>query len=290
MGEEGPLTDDGGGAAARVDPAFFDDAYYRLLEPFHPEEDARRETAALRELVGLSQDDRLLDLGCGWGRHLRLLTAAGHDAVGVDRSLELLRRARRPSLTPGTSTGDATGDEIGDEAGDGAGDEAGEPRVAPPLVAGDMLRLPFPDASFDVVINLATSLGLFLEDAPAARALTEARRVLRPGGRFLVEGMHRADVEARFAHRDAWTLDDGTVVRARRRWDPARGISHEVLRWDGPGGSGTKRHSLRIRSAGEVGALLETAGFEPVARFGDWGGEPFGPDAPRLIVLARAGS
>lgn len=170
------------------------------------------------------------------------------------------------------------GREAGEDRGPGSGSR---------LVAGDMLRLPFASASFDVVINLATSLGLFLEDAPAVRALTEARRVLRPGGRLLLEGMHRADVEAAFAPRDAWTLDDGTRVRARRRFDADRGVSHEVLRWDGPGGSGAKRHALRIRSAAELDRLLQGAGFRVRERFGDWTGESLTERSPRMIAVAE---
>ena len=145
----------------------------------------------MRELVGLSQSDRILDLGCGWGRHLRLLREAGHDVLGVDLSLALLRRAREAS-----------------EAG-----EPGDGRLtSAPVAAADMRRLPLRDASFDIVLNLATSLGLFLRDQPAIEALREMARVLRPGGGLLLEGMHRDDVAANFAPRDAWTLDDGTRV------------------------------------------------------------------------------
>ena len=154
-------------------------------------------------------------------------------------------------------------------------------------MAGDMLRLPFAGASFDAVINLATSLGLFLDDGLAVRALAEARRVLRPDGRLLLEGMHRADVEAAFAHRDAWTLDDGTEVRARRRFDAERGISYEVLRWHGPGGSGSKRHALRIRRGRELDRLLQEADLRVAERFGDWTGEPFTERSPRMIVVAE---
>lgn len=274
---------DGGPGAAdarRVDPGFFDDAYYRLLSQFHTEADTRRETAAVREILGLAQTDRLLDLGCGWGRHLRLLADAGHRVVGLDLSVALLRRARGGHGTgPDAGTGGRSPGRPGSRP-EGRGD-------APPLVAGDMLGLPLQEASFDHVINLATSLGLFLGHATALRALTEARRVLRPGGRFLLEGMHRADVEAHFASRDAWTLPDGTEVRARRRFDAERGISHEVLRWEGPAGAGQKRHALRIRWAEEVDRLLEEAGFEVMARYGRWSGEAFRARSPRLIVVAE---
>lgn len=252
-----------------MDAAFFDHAYYRLLEPFHTEEDARYETASLRELLGLAQSDRILDLGCGWGRHLALLGEAGHHVTGVDLSLELLGRARR-----------ASEDRIDSESPAAASSPAAD------LVAGDMRRLPLADRSFDVVINLATSLGLFLDDQDAVKALQEAHRVLRPRGRLLVEGMHRADVEAAFAERDGWTLDDGTEVRARRRWDPDRGVSHEVLRWDGPAGSGAKRHSLRVRNRDEMVGLVTEAGFSTTTTYGDWGGSGFHQGAPRLIVVA----
>lgn len=279
MPKKTPPTDDDG-----ADPDFFDDAYFRLLVPLHTEEDARLETAALRELLGLAQSDRILDLGCGWGRHLRLLAEAGHDVVGLDLSVALLRRAR---------TGGPAG-VAGSPPATGAPPTADRPLAADsrraahaPLVAGDMLRIPLADRCFDVVLNLASSLGLFLDDAAAVRALAEACRVLRPGGRFLIEGMHRADVEAHFAPRDAWTLADGTEVRARRRWDADAGVSHEVLRWHGPGGSGEKRHSLRVRSARELERLLDGAGLEITARFGGWTGQPFEAGAPRLIALAR---
>lgn len=239
----------------------FDDDYYRLLEPFHPEAEARYEVGAIRDLLGLSLDDRVLDLACGWGRHLRLLRQGGHDITGIDLSLPLLRRA---------------------DGEDG-------------LVCGNMLHLPFASSSFDVVLNLATSLGLFLDDDMALAALAEARRVLRPGGLLLIEGMHRDDVVARFAERDEWTLGDGTRIRARRRFDPLRGISHEVLRWrrDGGGdgemdghGAGSKCHSLRLRTGTEIAALLEGAGFVVEGAWGDWDGSAFRADSPRLLVRA----
>lgn len=248
---------------AGTEPGFFDDDYRRLLEPFHPEAEARREAGALRDLLGLAQDDRVLDLGCGWGRHLTLLEEAGHDVVGVDLSPALLRQV------PPTPTG--------------------HPRAGarPLLAAADMRALPLADAAFDAVLNIATSLGVFLHDDEALAALREARRVLRPRGRLLLEGMHREDVEAEFAPRVRWFLEDGTEVRARRRWDPDRGISHEVLRWRGPGGEGEKRHALRVRSAAELEALAAAAGLPAIERLGGWGGEPFEGRSEQLILVAR---
>jgi SAM-dependent methyltransferase len=245
-----------------ADGEFFDDAYHRLIAPLHPEAETRREVAVIRELLALSQDDVVLDLGCGWGRHLALLADARHRVVGVDLSPALLARVPRTA--------------------------AGSGEAGPRLAAADMRALPFADASFDSVFNLATSLGLFLDDADAVAALAEARRVLRAGGRYLMEGMHRDDVVAGYAERDAWTMADGTEVRARRRFDAVAGVSHEVLRWSGPAGAGTKRHSLRLRTATEVVGLLEAAGLGVVGVYGDWELERFSRESDRLIVVARS--
>src|SRR6202012_1980107 len=60
-------------------------------------------------------------------------------------------------------------------------------KKAPNLLAGDALRLPFPDATFDAV-TIAFGLRNF---ADRLAGLREMRRVLRPGGRaYVLEFSH----------------------------------------------------------------------------------------------------
>jgi ubiquinone/menaquinone biosynthesis C-methylase UbiE len=237
----------------------FDADYHALHEPLFSEEASRQEIAAMRELLGLAHDARVLDVPCGWGRHTRLLADAGHAAIGADLSPALLARAQPP-------------------------DHA----AVPPYVAADIRALPFRSGSFDAVINVFTSLGLFLDDADDIDALREARRLLQPGGRFLLESMHRDEVVAAYAERDRWALPDGTQLVARRRFDPITGISHERLRWRRAGERGEKRHALRLRTATEIAGLLRAAGFEQVRYYGDWDGTAFRHDSERLIAVAEA--
>jgi D-alanine-D-alanine ligase len=244
-------------------PDFFDAAYRRVLAPFFTDAQTRREVAAVRELAALSQNDAIIDLGCGWGRHLQHLHRAGHDVLGLDLSMALLSGSR------------------------GARGVGADPARDAPVVCGDLQRLPIRAESFDAALNLNTSLGLFLDDVTATSALAEARRILRPGGLILLEGMHRDEVVARFATRDRWRLDDGTEVRARRRFDPATGISEEVLRWRTPDGSvEEKRHRLRLRTGTELIGLVERAGLRVRSAWGDWDGAPFRRLSPRLILRA----
>lgn len=287
-----PSRPDRDRAAEGAGADFFDVDYLRLLAPFHSEAGARSETAALRELLGVSQDERILDLGCGWGRHTALLAEAGHRVVGLDLALPLLlaARASMAGARPGPDPTDAPERPSGSSAN--AAGSASTATGPAPVVAGDMRALPFPDHTFDLVLNVETSLGLFLDDEAAVRALAEAGRVLVPEGRLLLEGMHRDEVVAGYASRDGWTLDDGTRVRVRRRFDAVRGVSHEVLRWDrpdgdDPGSRGTKRHSLRLRSATELARLVDLAGMSVEWTAGGWWGETFRHDSDRLILVAR---
>jgi SAM-dependent methyltransferase len=236
---------------------YFDDTYFELHEPLFSEARSRGEVAGMMELLALPVGARVLDAPCGWGRHGALLTEAGCVVFGADLSSDLLRHA------PAS--------------------------LQAHCAAADIRALPFATASFDAVINVFTSLGLFLDDAQDIIALREARRVLRPGGRLLLESMHRDDVIADYAERDEWTLPDGTDVRVRRRFDPIAGVSHERLSWRSGTSTGRKQHALKLRTATEIDGLLRAAGFSDIAYYGSWTGAPFTHRHESLIAVAAGG-
>jgi ubiquinone/menaquinone biosynthesis C-methylase UbiE len=231
---------------------YFGSDFFQLHVDLFPEELSRREVAGMIELLRLPVGAAVLDVPCGWGRHAVLLAEQGYQVVGADLSFELLRRGAR----------------------------------GPRYVAADVRRQPLADASFDAVLNVFTSLGLFLDDAADLAALREAHRLLKPQGRFLLESMHRDDVVADYAERDGWRLPDGTQVRVRRRFDAVRGISYERLQWRKGEQHGRKQHALRLRTATEIAALLQAAGFDDVEYYGDWDGRPFTHRDSSIIAVA----
>lgn len=110
------------------------------------------------EVVALARARGLrvgVDLGCGDGRNLLALKEAGLEIAGLDISATALHRA----------------DRLLRERGDGA-----------VLLVGDASALPFPDGTLDLVTALDVA-----GQIPDPRPLfAEARRVLRPGGLFVV--------------------------------------------------------------------------------------------------------
>ena len=92
-----------------------------------------------------------LDVGCGTGHHLQRYAALGYKVAGVDGSEEMLRHAR--TNNPGADVRHC-----------------------------DVETLPFPDASFDVVV--AIEVLRYLPDS--SKTIAEMGRVLKPGGVCLV--------------------------------------------------------------------------------------------------------
>lgn len=106
-----------------------------------------REYVALHQALGVQSGDHLLDIACGAGLALELAAARGATCAGLDASERLVAVAR---------------------------DRSPEADIH----VGDMHALPWQDASFDVVTSFRGIWGTTPD------ALTEALRVLRPGGRL----------------------------------------------------------------------------------------------------------
>jgi arsenite methyltransferase len=141
----------------------------------------------------LAGGERVLDMGCGRGA---VLTAAARRlttgrATGID-----LWSSRDQS-------GNSRDTTVRNAAAEGVAD-----RVE--IETGDMRALPFPDASFAVVLSSLAIHNIHSND-DRARAVAEAWRVLEPGGRLAI-----ADIRAT-AHYATTLRALGATGVARRR-------------------------------------------------------------------------
>lgn len=117
--------------------------------------------------LALRGDETLLDLGCGRGAVLHAAAKRLPDgrALGVD-----LWRADQTGNSPEQTLANAAAEGVVD-------------RVE--VHTGDMTALPFDDASVDVIVS-SLAIHNIPDRAGRSRALDEAARVLRPGGRLAI--------------------------------------------------------------------------------------------------------
>jgi SAM-dependent methyltransferase len=118
------------------------------------------------EMLAPKPGEQILDAGCGTGRNLPPMLAAGSQPIGIDLSIGMLKVAKR-SL----------------------------PQA--PLAVADLQKpYPFQAAQFDAV--LCALIGEHLDDLPATFA--EMNQVLKPGGRLVFSVYHP---EMAFAGKEA---------------------------------------------------------------------------------------
>jgi ubiquinone/menaquinone biosynthesis C-methylase UbiE len=127
---------------------------------------------AIDRVLGKRPLGRLVDVGTGTGRMIELFGPRATQAVGIDRSSEMLRLARVKLEAAG---------------------------IASSLRQGDMYALPLPDEAAD---NIIIHQVLHYAHSPAS-AIAEAARVLAPGGTLLVVDFaahNREDLRSTDAH------------------------------------------------------------------------------------------
>lgn len=122
----------------------------------------------LLDQLKLRGDERLLDLGCGRGAVLlmaaqRLTTGR---AVGVDLWKKFDQSGNAAEATQRNAVAEGVADRV-------------------ELHTGDLTALPFEDASFDVVVSCG-AIHNIKSRAGREKAISEAVRVLRPGGRLAI--------------------------------------------------------------------------------------------------------
>lgn len=137
---------------------------YLLVYKHRDADGAAREVKKMISWLDLPPGSRVLDLCCGTGRHSLALADSGYRVSDVDLSGVLLREARRSDVRRRVEWHQA-----------------------------DMRSLPL-DGGFDAVLNLFTSFGYFREDGEQLKVLREIYRMLKPGGRFIIDFMNSPHV------------------------------------------------------------------------------------------------
>lgn len=140
-----------------------------------------QEVGFLREALALQSGSRLVDVGCGTGRHARSLARDGVVVVGVDLSAGLLRAAAQRG--PGS------------------------------WIQADARRLPLRSQAADAVMSVCQG-GFGITPGGDERVLSEMVRVLAPGGRLVLTAFSVAFATRWLVAGDAFDVERGLLHSA----------------------------------------------------------------------------
>jgi SAM-dependent methyltransferase len=224
---------------------------------------------------------RVLELGCGYGRVSVPLAVAGAEVSGVDVHEGLLALAERRSRA-----------------------EPGAVRARLTWLHGDM-RDPPVQGLFDRVIIPFSGLYCLPDEADVLRCLRAARAHLREGGKLVFDGYAADGFHLDTAPEDhpddqldyvALIAVAGVAydVYERSTWDrdAQRMVATYVHVPDGgaPDDAIVYEIPQRYLLSGQVSPLLEAAGFRLDAMYGDFAGAPYDADSELMIVSASVRS
>lgn len=206
---------------------WFSTRWYAMLYSHRDEQDAANLVLPLIAKGGLLPGQRVLDMGCGRGRHAQVLTTKGLQVTGIDLSAQSIQEAKH--LVPQGRF------EVFD------------------------MREPFADGFFDAAVCLFTSLGYTNEAQDDQRAVNAAAKALKPGGLFVLELLNGSFAVNHLVEQESVAVE-GVRFQVRRTLEGPGIIKHVRVEHDG----GVEEFQERVHAWAlpEVEAMVRKAGLQ----------------------------
>ncbi|HYX34572.1 MAG TPA: class I SAM-dependent methyltransferase [Oligoflexus sp.] len=230
----------------------------RFMFPQQKLAEAETEVEGFLRLIKPKDCSSILDLPCGVGRHSIPLARRGFDVTGVDITQEFLSEAQRKADVQG---------------------------VRLSLQQGDM-RFFRSQIAFDLVINLHTSFGYFVNREDDDRVLRNLYSLLKPRGKLLMDLMSWEIFVRNFKTKMERQLPDGSLETFEYQ---AGEDNWFECKWtqSGHGRTFEAKSGIRLYSHDELSRLLYAAGFSSLRLYGDFEGKAYDMKSGHLIVVAE---
>lgn len=200
----------------------------------------KSEVDLFESILQVEKNEAILDLCCGQGRHIMELADRGYtNLYGMDRSHYLISRAKTACK---------------------------KNQLNISFKEGDARKLPYPDNHFSVVMVLGNSFGYFETKKDDEVVLEEISRILKVGGKLLIDLTDGDHVRTNYEPR-SWEWIDKNYFVCRERSlsaDNDRLISREVITHVKKGVIADQFYSERLYNADEIIKMLSDNRFYDV--------------------------
>lgn len=235
---------------------WFDSPLYEKLYANRDEQEAAQLVQLLVDTLPLEKCSKILDLGCGRGRHAINLNKEGYKVTGIDLSEQAITTAREKAVALGL-------DNIRFEVRD--------------------MRNPLPE-TFDAIVNLFTTFGYFKSDEENAGVLESVTQMLEPGGIFVLDYLNAQQVKQSFRPADEGEFHG--IHYEIQRYLSNNSIIKEI-EFSGEQIGGTKKYAERVKLYGLSWFEREMGkrGLEIDHIYGDYKGSDFHPESSSRLLL-----
>lgn len=237
---------------------FFSHGSPFLRHPLLTEERTRQEVDFLIDALPLAPGARVLDVGCGFGRHSVELAQRGYHVLGIDPAAAMIEAAAQRARDSGV--------EVAFQQG----------------AAEDFsTRRPF-----DAALCLFTTLG---QVAPASDddnrgLLASVAASLKHGGRFALEIPQKQPALDALKPSDRFGSET-SYAQVDRTYSTQTGIVTESFLIVSPDESRTYNLRYRLFTEQEVGRLIAAAGLQILNRYGGYTRTELADDSPYMLLI-----
>lgn len=235
---------------------FRPEEYLYFMEETLAAEDTPAQIDFVERTLGLRPGMRVVDMGCGHGRHTNELARRGYKAVGIDLVPGFLEVATQHAASIG---------------------------VEPQFIEGDLRGFRAED-TFDAAICLFDVLGFF-EDEDHELILHNAWSALVPGGKLLLD-LRTREFMVRIPPVAVTDKGNGDLMVDRVAFDIESGRLVDQRTFIRAGQARTVAFSVRLYGYTEIRTILRALGFRVDAVYGDFQGGPISAGKPRTLVVA----
>ena len=235
---------------------WFDSSFYHQL---YANRDEKEAATFIDELVNELQPAphaRMLDLGCGNGRHSKYLASKGFDVTGIDLAASSIRQAKR-SETEKLH-----------------------------FYRHDM-RVPFGRNAFHNVFNFFTSFGYFDDPSEDHKVVNNIYSALKPGGVLVMDYINSAHAEKKLVAGEEKEIDG--IIYNIIRWTSETHFFKKI-RIENLGTGEPIEHIERVKkfSVDDFKDLFTCNGLQPEKVYGDYYLNEYDVEtSPRLILIAK---
>ena len=236
---------------------FFSGLWLEFQPEIKPDETTIKEADFLVKALNLRDGARVLDVPCGLGRLSIELAKRGYNLTGVDKTHRFIETAK---------------------------EKARKGKIRIDFYEKDMRDLPF-DCNFDAVFCFWGSFGYFDEKGDID-FLEAVNRVLKPGGKFLLDIVVAESILPRFMAKD-WMKSGDMIIINNREWNHETSCVDEEWTLIKGEKREVKYSAVRIYTYREMVKLLESTGFGKCTGYSNLVMDPFKLKSPRLLLVTE---